>query len=228
MVKNLIFSIVIINLQGCYFYDYYAKKPGDQIENVGDGQDVLGLSLGPKAGSLALDQDALNQVYSTTTTIPPAPIRPDPDLFPRLMLRQFRPEGTILARTIGRIEKLRQLHGGASVDFATAPSETYDATSVLAQFKISEQLCQSLVSPIPWQEIDWATILPYPPDQIRANLRFLTQRFTGVSYSKISDIQLNALEQIYQSNKQANLTTGYENYIAPCTALSVDAHAMLF
>ncbi len=230
MVKNIGILLILSSLlHGCYFYEFFAKKPDDDASFTDDVQDVLGISLGPKAGSLKLDQDALNQVYNVTTSIPPAAIRPDPDLFPRLMLRQFRTEGTTLARSIGRIEKLKQLHGGATTDFATAPSETYDATSVLAQFKIAEQLCQALVSPLPWQEIGWSTILPNPAGQVRENLRYLAQRFTGLPLSQISDTQLIALEQIYQSNSQTiNIQTGFENYIAPCTALAVDAHSMLF
>lgn len=220
--------LILFNLEGCYLYNFFSQRPGENSDGADSDQELLGLSLGPKAGSLNLDQDALNQVYSVTTSFPPAAIRPDPDLYPRLMLRQFRTEGTTLARTIGRIEQLRQLHGGATTDFSTAPSETYDSTSVLAQFKIAEQLCQSLVSPLPWQETGWSSILPNPPDQIRNNLKYLAQRFTGLPYSRISDTQLNNLEQVYQSNLQTNLVTGYENYIAPCTALSVDAHALLF
>ena len=56
---------------------------------------------GDKAGGM--DEAALARVRAIATDKPPAAIRPDPDLYVRRLLRQYRDEGPLVAREIGRV-----------------------------------------------------------------------------------------------------------------------------
>ena len=178
---------------------------------------------GGKAGEM--DASLLASVHSNTSQRAPAAIRPDPDTYIRALLRQYREEGPLIARDIGRVEDYRPLLGGANEDFSKAPQESYDATSLLAVQKVSEEICRSLIAPGS-DHPGWNTILPAPAAEATANIRFLAQRFIGLPSSQISAEALAALESILndaRSNGQITL----DSYIPVCVALSVDAEALL-
>ncbi len=178
---------------------------------------------GGKAGGL--DSALLSSVHDRTTERPPAAIRPDPDTYIRTLLRQYREDGPLIAREIGRVESYRPLLGGASEDFSKAPQLTYDATSLLAVQKVASEVCTALIAPGAAQP-GWTTILPNPPDQTEPNLRFLAQRFIGLPSERIADGtigQLNEILNMSLSNGQVTLSS----YVPVCVALSVDAEALL-
>ncbi|MCX6118427.1 MAG: hypothetical protein NT027_12865 [Proteobacteria bacterium] len=222
--KLLILSSIICLTSSCYMVDYFQKST-----SKGSGSStvlpVLGEDLGPKAGTR--NEAALASVYAVTTTHLPAAVRPDPDLLARRLLRQFRAEGTTLARTIGSVENYRQLLGGASADFSVAPSLGYDATSVLAAIKVAEEVCQGLVAPVSWEHQGWQTILPHAVGDKRSNLQFLVQRLTGISEAKIDHASLDSLEQLLDDS-DTNNQIEWTDYVNPCAAIVVDAKAMLF
>ena len=179
---------------------------------------------GGKAGEI--DPAALGLVYDVTTKTPPAAIRPDPDLYVRRLLRQYRPENSVIARQIGKVEQFRLLLGGATEDFRTEPQETYDATSLLAMQKVAEEICTGLVAPTGYEHPGWNTILPHPTDQVNENLKFLAQRFLGLPTERISNEVLAALALLVDDAKENNQYT-YDSYIPACVALSTDAEALL-
>ena len=88
---------------------------------------MIGQTLGNQAGG-AIDSE-LSNLYAMTTSHLPAAIRPDPDIYVRNLLLQYRPKGATLAQEIGQVEQFRLLMGGAPEDFAKAPATEYDATS---------------------------------------------------------------------------------------------------
>lgn len=181
------------------------------------------ISLGDKAGEV--DEVALATVYAATSTVAPAPVRPDPDLYARRLLRQFKSEDLVVARSIGATEDYRPLLGGASEDFKTPPQETYDATSLLALQKVAEEICQALVAPNSWEQPGWRTILPYnPSSQIDDNLRFLAQRMLGISDSKITAEMMSMLRTAVTTSGASVTNT---SYVLPCTMLALDAEALL-
>lgn len=206
-------------LSGCYFIDFFQQKSADQGVTSQITSGVLGQPLGDRAGGL--DEAALAAVHAETTTIGPASVRPDPDLFARRLLRQFHPEGATMAQTIGRIENFRSLLGGASEDFQTMPQETYDATSLLAMMSVSQVVCEALVSPNEWQHQGWTTVLPFPDGSEAENVAFLAQRFLGKARADISLNKLADLESLIASDE-----TGYERYIPVCVALSLDSDVL--
>jgi hypothetical protein len=182
----------------------------------------LGLP-GARAGGM--DSTLLASVHESTTARPPAAIRPDPDTHIRTLLRQYRPDGPLIAREIGRVEDYRPLLGGASEDFSKAPQLTYDATSLLAVQKVASEICTALINPGP-EQLGWATILPEPPSQTEGNIRFLAQRFIGLPSSQISEATITALGEILDlSLEQGQATLG--SYVPVCVALSLDAEALL-
>lgn len=178
---------------------------------------------GGKAG--ALDAALLESVHSQTSQRAPAAIRPDPDTYIRALLRQYREEGPLIAREIGRVEDFRPLLGGANEDFSKSPQETYDATSLLAVQKVSDEVCRSLIAP-DGDHPGWRTILPAPVGDVSANIRFLAQRFIGLPSSQISSESLNALEVIL-NDARVNGQVTLESYVPVCVALSIDAEALL-
>lgn len=174
-----------------------------------------------------LDEGALGGVYSLTTDKAPAAVRPDPDVYVRRLIRQFRPESGLVAREIGRVEAFRLLLGGASEDFRTVPQETYDATSLLAIQTVSEELCEGLITPTSWEHPGWSSILPAPASDVRANVTFLAQRLLGLPSSRLPPDLLLSLENLVRAEAGAggNLTT--QSYVPACMALSTDAEALL-
>lgn len=211
-------------LAGCSVYDFFTKKRSNGSAADATGFEVLGDDLGPKAGGRNVA--ALSAVYAVSADKPPAAVRTDPDLIARRLLSQFRADGTTMARVVGRVENYRELLGGASQDFATAPAVTYDATSVLATIKVAEEICRALVAPTSWEHPGWATILPGAYTDVRSNLLFLEQRITGIPSAKIPATKIDALETILNHANTDNNLDG-NDYIAPCTAVVVDAQTML-
>lgn len=179
---------------------------------------------GERAGSL--DAAALNGVHAVGTTKAPAAIRPDPDLYARRLLRQYREEGPLVAREIGRVEEFRMLLGGASEDFRVVPQESYDSTSLLAMQKVAEEICAALVAPSSWQHPGWNSILPHAPSAVKANVTFLAQRFLGVPTSRIpADVVTDLVALTQSTATESGLT--HEAYVPACVALSTDAEALL-
>lgn len=215
---------IVMTLQSCYFVDFFRRSRDAGESGEGNSSDVLGDDLGAKAGGR--NDAALASVYAVATTKAPAAVRPDPDLLARRLLRQFRSEGTTLARSIGEVENYRQLLGGASIDFATAPATGYDATSVLAAMKVAEEICRALVAPSDWEHPGWQTILPAAVTDVRTNLVFLAQRITGVSSNDLSSAKIDQLETIFDNANTDGQVTA-DDYVSPCTAVVLDAQAML-
>jgi hypothetical protein len=179
---------------------------------------------GGKAGGA--DAAALSALYQKSTDKPPAAVRPDPDLYARRLLRQYRPEGTLVAREIGRVEEYRLLLGGASEDFRTVPQESYDATSLLAMQKVTEDICTSLVAPNAWQHPGWKTILPNAAGNVAGNLKFLAQRILGLPSARIPSEVLTDLTTLTNTAK-VDGQIRWESYVPACVALSSDAEALL-
>lgn len=220
-------------VSGCYFVDYFnTSKTSQRAEVQILSQDtVLGNPLGRKAGSL--NQAALDEVHKQTSSVPPATIRPDPDLFARNLLLQHRKEGLTVAKLMGSVEAYRPLLGGASVDFQKTPQEEFDATSLLATFSVAKTVCQALVAPIAWQHGDWQTILPSPPDQWEANIKFLVQRITARPSGEITQGMLLELKDVMDreksadTNRAAATANGYQlqHYVPVCSVLTIDPKA---
>lgn len=218
MLKNLFQLLLLGAVSSCYFLG--DRKFPQKEAASGDG--VLGLPLGEKAGGP--DETALQELYKTTSSIPPAALRPDPDLFARQRLREFHEEGKTVAKLIGEIEPYRPLLGGASDDFRTVPADNYDATSLLAVHKVAEEVCRALVAPNVQDHPGWVTILTAPATSIRENLAVLAQKITGLPTARISAASLTSLEDLVSADKE----DGYEAYVTPCIALMVDASSLLF
>lgn len=224
MIHALALVVVMVTVAGCSVYDFFTRKRSGAEDSESAGFEVLGDDLGPKAGGR--NEGALAAVYAVSADKAPAAVRTDPDLLARRLLKQFRSDGTTMARVVGRVENYRELLGGASADFLTAPATTYDATSVLATIKVAEEVCRALVAPTSWEHPGWSSILPNPLADVRNNLVFLQQRVTGVSTSKIPSSKIDALQTLLNNANSDNILDG-NDYVAPCTAVVVDAQAML-
>lgn len=218
-------------MTGCYIVNFFKKKSRGNDETTDDfNGSVLGQPLGDKAG--AANEAALQAVYAATTSHAPAALRPDPDLFVRRLLREYRPEGATIARQIGEVEQFRLLLGGASEDFAKTPQETYDATSLLAVHKVAEVVCRGLVAPNPWEHEGWSTILPYPADQDDANVTWLAQRIIGKPSASIAPEKIRALLAIMAAEAPFITENWWANdnpfvkYIPVCATLALDAEAL--
>ncbi|MFK7872571.1 MAG: hypothetical protein AB8C84_05290 [Oligoflexales bacterium] len=228
--SNFLFFLAIIFLaQGCYFIEFF--NGGSDSSSGGDEpsvsrQPVLGGTIGPVAGSV--DEIALAAVYAIYPGTAPASIRPDPDLYVRRFLRQFREESSTLARAIGNVEGFRLLLGGASIDFQKMPQQTYDATSLLASLSVAGEVCEGLVSPNNWEHSGWETILPFGANDTQNNIKFLIQRITGQKSSEILAEDVDQLQQILDDHRE-NLDdpVTYEDYQPVCAVLSLDAEALL-
>ena len=212
---------------GCYFVDYFnsdeTNSDGETTVDASSSQGVLGVTLGSKAGTI--DELALEEVYSATSSQAPASIRPDPDMYARRLLLQHHEEGVLVAKEIGSIEAYRLLLGGASLDFQTNPQEDFDATSLLANISVAERICQGLVAPEITDNSSWTSILPANPSDWETNIKYLAQRFLGVPSSDISNETILLLKNIMDSNTEDSYTN--ESYISVCTALALDAESLL-
>lgn len=206
-------------LTSCYVFNKDSAKGSKK----GATAALLGESLGPRASGI--DEAALQDVYAVTTTHAPAGVRPDPDLFVRQLLLQYRDQGSLVAREIGRVESFRMLLGGANENFTIVPQETYDATSLLAELKVAEEVCQSLVAPDARLHPGWSTILPAAASEVDTNVRFLAQRLLGVASTTIDEDNINSLKEILASAQGATLDN--QDYIPVCATLIIDAEALL-
>ncbi len=217
---------------GCYVYTFFKndddKSGGGGSEGAFNGA-VIGRSIGAKAG--AVDDAALSAVYAVASTHAPAAIRPDPDLYVRRMLRQYRDEGVTIARQIGQVEQFRLLLGGATEDFAKQPQDTYDATSLLAVFKVAEEVCRGLVAPNAVEHEGWKTILPFAANQEIENIGWLAQRFIGKPTAKIDPAAISGLAIIMDGEEAAIReqwwgADPYAKYVPVCATLALDAEAL--
>ncbi|WP_141736077.1 hypothetical protein [Oligoflexus tunisiensis] len=220
-VRIMILALVWQILPGCYVFRKKSLNSGTRETSTAE---VLGASLGQKAGSL--DEAALAEVHAITTSHAPAGVRPDPDTFVRQLLLQYREQGSVVAREIGRVEAYRMLLGGASDNFAIVPQESYDATSLLAELKVAEEICEGLVNPDEWQHAGWDSILPADPADTTTNIRFLAQRLIGLPSSQITDEALTQLNEILQTALVDGRVT-QASYIPVCATLLLDAEALL-
>lgn len=225
-------ALVALNfLTGCFVVDFFSKKKKNEAAGgeVFSGT-VIGQPLGEKAGGP--DESLLASVYAVPTPHAPAAIRPDPDVYVRRLLRQYRPEGAMVARQIGAIEPFRLLLGGATEDFSKNAQEDYDATSLLAVLKVAEEVCRGLVAPGRWEHEGWSSILPYEPESVHDNLRWLAQRFLGMPAAQIPEAKILALAAIM--NAEAPIVAAqawangnaYANYVPACATLALDAEAL--
>jgi hypothetical protein len=220
----------LLLLQSCYVANHFGKKKGGATaENETLAGVVLGQPLGNRAGTV--DLGALTSVYSLTTDFAPAAIRPDPDVYVRSLLRQYRSEGTTMARTIGSVENYRLMLGGATEDFAKTPQESYDATSLLATYTVATQVCRALVAPSSWEHPGWSTILPAAAADVDTNIRFLLQRFKGAPSAATTQTEVDALKVIYQEERAAMDQNALafnplSAYVPVCAALAMHAEAL--
>jgi hypothetical protein len=171
-------------------------------------------------------------VHGTAAAAAPAAIRPDPDLFVRRLLRQYRPEGATIARQIGQVEEFRLLLGGATEDFSKTAQDSYDATSLLAVFKVAEEVCRGLVAPNQWEHEGWVTILPYAASEEQTNINWLAQRLIGMPSTRIDPAVATRLAAIMDA-EEPFITENwwaygndYAKYIPVCATLALDAEAL--
>lgn len=219
---SILVALLVITqtMNGCYFFR--KKDTGQSLsENT---ETVLGNPLGPKAGGPIYSR--LDEIYAVTTDEEPAAIRLDPDTYVRQLLLQYRPQGSTVARQIGRVEEYRLLLGGANEDFSKEPQKTYDATSLLAQLKVASEVCTGLVAPNAQDHPGWNSILPAPPSDKDTNIRFLAQRFLGIHSNDISDTTIDQLKEILDQ-ASSGASPNHSHYVSVCTTLALDASSLL-
>lgn len=230
----LVACLALQLLSGCYVFEFFNRKSkggGGGGAEVYNGT-VIGQPLGQKAGGP--DEAALAQLRSIQTEHAPAALRPDPDLFVRRLLLQYRDEGATVARQIGTVEQFRLLLGGASQDFSKMPQDAYDATSLLAVFKVAEEVCRGLVAPNRWEHEGWSTILPFEAQQESENIAWLAQRIIGVPSSELNEDAMVQLKTIMAAEEPHILKkwwaegNPFAKYIPVCATLALDAEAMFF
>jgi hypothetical protein len=189
-----------------------------------DSSSAVGAIPFAKAGSE--NSAALATVHAGSFASAPAAIRPDPDLYARRLLKTFRYDGNTLARQLGRVERFRLMLGGASDDFRTVPQETYDATSLLTLQKVAEEICTALVAPTAEDHPGWQTVLTAAPENVDANLRSLMKRMLGLPESSLSLAALAELAEMVQADA-VNGVVVQSSYVTACTAMAMDAEALL-
>jgi hypothetical protein len=173
-----------------------------------------------------VNESALQSIYAIETSHPPASVRPDPDMFMRLFLRQFHEDGATMARVIGQAEAYRPLVGGASVDFSTPPQLTYDATSLLTMFQLGKSACSALIDPNSTQHGEWASILPSVPDEVDENINFLAKRILGLPLEEVDAESLSSLKQILDAARDESGNYVRKSYVPVCVALLTDARSL--
>lgn len=217
--RGVMIVMLCLSLSSCYFFR--KRKTGAES---GAEASTLGGGLGGRAGGANAAQ--LEAIRAISSDHPPAGIRPDPDVFVRRLLLQYRSEGSTVARQIGQVESYRLLLGGASEDFSVTPQESYDATSLLAKFKVAEEICRGLVDPNATEHPGWQTILPKPASQSAENISFLAQRFLGIPSSEVSSSVLSSLSDILTAGSQGGEVSN-SSYVLVCTGLLLDAESLL-
>jgi len=205
---------------GCYFFR--KKKAGGSGSNAVMSTVVTG----PRAS--AVNRTLLDEIHAVRTEHAPAAIRPDPDVFVRRLLLEYRKEGATVARQIGLVENYRLLLGGASDDFITSPQEGYDATSLLAKLKVGELICEGLVDPSGGAHGNWTSILPHDVAEREANIRFLIQRLTGLPSPDIPEEKFASLLNILESQVSMEGKLDFSSYVVVCATLIIDSESLLF
>ncbi|MEY4064393.1 MAG: hypothetical protein RIR26_601 [Pseudomonadota bacterium] len=165
-------------------------------------------------------------VHGEALQTPPAAVRPDPDLYARRLLKQFRSDGNTLARQLGQLEQYRLMLGGASEDFRTVPQDTYDSTSLLTLQKVAREICVSLINPTSGQHPGWNSVLPYALSDVENNMKFLMQKMLGLPETELNATALSELVDIVRSFPENGSVTK-SSYVYGCTALALDAEALL-
>jgi hypothetical protein len=168
----------------------------------------------------------LASVHASTMQSSPAAVRPDPDLYARRLLKQFRKDGNTLARQLGRVEQYRLMLGGASEDFRTVPQDAYDATSLLTLQKVAQEVCVALITPTTWEHPGWSTILPEPYSNVQGNVKFLMSRMLGFAESSLNSIAVTELVDMVNAFPEKGVITA-KSYLPACTAMAMDAEALL-
>lgn len=214
--------VLVATQTGCYFFRTRKTNSDGAVGALTRG--VIGVPIGERAG--AVDVSALGSIHALSTIHPPAAVRPDPDTMVRQLLLEYRDEGATVAQEIGRVEQYRMLLGGASDDFAIAPQDSYDATSMLAELKVAEEVCRGLVAPTSDHHGSWATILPAAPADYPVNIKFLAQRILGVPSDQVSDATLASLKGILDTARVGGAYTE-ASYVPVCATLIIDADALL-
>lgn len=172
------------------------------------------------------NETSLSLVHGETLQTPPAAVRPDPDLYARRLLKQFRSDGNTLARQLGQLEQYRLMLGGASEDFRTVPQDTYDSTSLLTLQKVAREICISLIDPSSSQHPGWNSVLPHPLSDVENNMKFLMQKMLGLPESELSAVALGEVVEIVRAFPENGSVTR-SSYVYGCTALALDAEALL-
>jgi hypothetical protein len=178
----------------------------------------------PKAGGEIVS--SLTTVHASALQSAPAAVRPDPDLYARRLLKQFRKDGNTLARQLGRIEKYRLMLGGASEDFRTVPQDAYDATSLLTLQKVAQEVCISLITPSAYDHPGWSNILPESPANVQANVKFLMGRMLGFPESALNSTAVSELVEMVNAFPENGVVTA-KSYLPACSAIAMDAEALL-
>ena len=218
--KAAIFLLIFSLISSCYFFR--KRATGGTDDEASPASAIQ--SIGQRAGTS--NPELLSAVHAATSTHAPAGIRPDPDVFVRNLLLQYREQGSTVARQIGRVENYRLLLGGASEDFSVVPQVTYDATSLLAKLKVAEEVCEGLVNPNNWQHPGWTSILPSEPNDASTNINFLVQRIIGTPTADITAETTASLNTILETARVSGQLTN-ESYVIVCATLVIDAGALL-
>lgn len=194
--------------------------------SVSESSENSNLVAIPFAQAGGLDAAALARVHGEATASAPAALRPDPDLYARRLLKQFRQDGNTLARQLGVVEQYRLLLGGASDDFRTMPQESYDATSLLTLQKVAQEICVSLVNPTSANHPGWQTVLPNAPSDVEKNVRWLMSKMHALPSSSLDSSAVSELAAMVREDAVDGVVSG-QSYVNACTAMALDAEALL-
>jgi hypothetical protein len=191
-----------------------------------DSSDSSELEEIPFAKAGSENSLSLAGVHATSMQSAPAAVRPDPDLYARRLLKQFRADGNTLARQLGQVEQYRLMLGGASDDFRTVPQESYDATSLLALQKVAQKICESLLTPDSVNHPGWNSVLPEAPANVQANVKFLMRKMLGLQESALNATAVSEIVEIVNAFADKGVVVA-QSYVPACTAVALDAEALL-
>jgi hypothetical protein len=167
--------------------------------------------LGDKA--LGAQDFYLQQIRSTSASLAPALIRPDPDLVMKNLLKSMTPNNLKLSKQLGVVEKYRLLLGGAPEDLSTSPQFNYDSTSLITIQSLSSTVCSYILSN---SSFTWSA------KDSQIGVSYLAQRITGLS-SNSGEFQENI------SSWQALVPTtpnSYSEYSNLCMTLMMDPYTL--
>lgn len=214
--RMILYSInICVFLLGCRFKTAFQETTEDSTI----GAIPFSKASGENASGLA-------KVHAESFASAPAAVRPDPDLYARRLLKQFKSDGNTLARQLGLVEQYRLMLGGATDDFRTVPQESYDATSLLTLQTVAEEICTALVTPNSWSQPGWQTVLTEPPANVEANIRALMSKMLGLPNGGLSSTAVSELVEMVQLEAKNGVIEN-KNYVTACTAMAMDAEALL-